>query len=256
MRNVGIDPCRDASAGAWLAPALLRWDAIAGMAVGAVVPSGFAAYGRVLHPVPRRWDAASESWGWVRWAQVCAQTGARPHALMQWADISAGWSGGNPRPGGLEPGTLKALVAALPTAGEVTYAVWEGWGGLLDGHSSGWLAAYGGRLAPAALSTETQRVAARLVLPAREYLLFSGPLLPVTDWADDVDAVPMSQSASLFWPADRSWCVASEVDFDSTVVGASREVVDAILAAPGLEAYEVDLFDDLSAFGDVVNHGR
>jgi len=39
-------------------------------------------------------------------------------------------------------------------------------------------------------------------------------------------------------PADRAWCVATEIDFAWTYVGGSRELIDAILADARLEAVE------------------
>jgi hypothetical protein len=61
------------------------------------------------------------------------------------------------------------------------------------------------------------------------------------------------QSPSLLWPVDRSWCLATEIDFDSTLVGGSRELVDALLQAPGLEVWAVDAAGDLTFGGDAVN---
>jgi hypothetical protein len=58
---------------------------------------------------------------------------------------------------------------------------------------------------------------------------------------------------SLIWPADRSWFVASEVDFDSTVVGGSRTLVESLLAARGLEVFEVTPETKLTAFSDKLN---
>jgi hypothetical protein len=64
------------------------------------------------------------------------------------------------------------------------------------------------------------------------------------------------QSPNLFWPADRSWCVASEIDFDSTLVGGSRDLVDAVLAHPGLEVWPVSAGDSLAWDADTINSGR
>jgi hypothetical protein len=58
---------------------------------------------------------------------------------------------------------------------------------------------------------------------------------------------------SLIWPADRSWFVASEVDFDSTLVGGNRGLVEALIAAPGFEVYEVTPDTKLTAFSDKLN---
>jgi hypothetical protein len=50
----------------------------------------------------------------------------------------------------------------------------------------------------------------------------------------------------LFWPTDRSWCVATEVDFDSTLVGGDADLIAAILAEPDLETWAVEPDDDLA----------
>lgn len=106
---------------------------------------------------------------------------------------------------------------------------------------------------PPAYDTEAME-GPRLHHPERDYLLFTGPLEAATamgrwltpDWFD-------AQSPNLFWPADHSWCVATEVDFDSTLVAGSTALVDAVLADPDLEAYPVDTGDTLTIDGDTVN---
>ena len=60
----------------------------------------------------------------------------------------------------------------------------------------------------------------------------------------------------LVWPADHAWCVASEIDWDSTVVGGSRAAIDAVLATDSLETFEVTADDDLSSEGDTINAAR
>jgi len=62
-----------------------------------------------------------------------------------------------------------------------------------------------------------------------------------------------AQSPNLFWPADRTWCVAREIDFDSTLVGGTAELVDTILAAPALDAWEVGPDDALTFDADHIN---
>src|SRR4051812_2710561 len=100
----------DMSVGDWIRP---RLDPRMGT-VGGVVPCGFPAYARVLHPI----DPTGSR---VRWAQVCAATGATGHALMQWHRICAGWptadrpnplespgSHTDPEVGSLDPDSLTA----------------------------------------------------------------------------------------------------------------------------------------------------
>jgi hypothetical protein len=94
----------------------------------------------------------------------------------------------------------------------------------------------------------------RLRLPGREYLLFRGPLSAALRMGCQVDATWFDpQSPSLLWPQDHSWCLATEIDFDSTLVAGSPDLIKAILAASGLEAWRVQEDDDLTAFADVIN---
>lgn len=60
-------------------------------------------------------------------------------------------------------------------------------------------------------------------------------------------------SPSLFWPSDRSWLVASEVDFDSTLVGGSADLIEAIVGSPDLEAWRVEPDDSLTCDADKIN---
>ncbi|MEU4545613.1 hypothetical protein [Nonomuraea dietziae] len=255
----GLEPVADVSAGDWIA------DRLGGPlgSVGSVVPGGFPAYARVLHPVEFGDDETPP----VTWAEVCALTGRIPHALMQWAAVSspasgtAGWDEGDVRVGGLAPAALAALIDVLePFTGaqDCFHALWEGWG-WVDGSG---LAIFSfsddGRVerAPAAEPGVPAEVWAlpRLRLPDRDYLLFRGPLRSAM--AMGWHGSPLwfePQSPSLLWPADRSWCVGTEIDFDSTLVGGSAELVAAVLAAPGLEAWPVQPGDDLSASGDLIN---
>jgi hypothetical protein len=61
------------------------------------------------------------------------------------------------------------------------------------------------------------------------------------------------QSPNLLWPVDPSWCVATEIDFDSTLVGGSARLIEAVLADPRLEALPVRPDDSLQADADTVN---
>ncbi|HMD92238.1 MAG TPA: hypothetical protein VKG80_06300 [Trebonia sp.] len=74
----------------------------------------------------------------------------------------------------------------------------------------------------------------RVRLPNREYLLYRGPAEAVVATA----RLPgtWGQCANLWWPADRAWCVASEIDLEWTYVGGPRGLIDAILADDRIEA--------------------
>jgi hypothetical protein len=131
-----------------------------------------------------------------------------------------------------------AAVAERHTAtpGAVFAGIWEGWGGL-NGSPAG----------------------PRLQLPGRDYLLFRADVREfATDawtttapWADP-DRISV-QTPNVLWPQDRAWFVATEVDFNSTIVGGTEALIAELLATDGVEAARVALTDDLSSEGDALN---
>jgi hypothetical protein len=261
----GLEPVREMSVGDWIAG---RLRGPVGT-VGSVVPRDFAAYARVLHPVDGSDDVPV-----TRWAQVCALTGRIPHALMQWKAIATP-AAGSPLAtsksgpsdevdvwrGSLDPEALGVLLDVLePFTGgqECFHALWEGWG--WDGAGVAVASASTTGEPPPPVPTPRPAIAPevwhgpRLRLPGRDYLLFSGPLSAALRTGHQLTATWFDpQSPNLLWPRDRSWCLASEIDFDSTLVAGSAPVIEAVLAAPGLEAWRVGEDDDLTAYADVIN---
>jgi hypothetical protein len=57
----------------------------------------------------------------------------------------------------------------------------------------------------------------------------------------------------MIWPADRSWYLATEIDFDSTLVGGSAKLIEAILSEPSFEALSIDRQAMLTWDADRVN---
>jgi hypothetical protein len=249
-------PLTDVSAGGWIAPRLGPFGATA----GSIVPRGYPAYARVLHPAPTEPPTT--------WASVCAATGATPHALMQWSAITRGdverW-GHEAGGGSLEPRTLGALCAVLEEHTAVPdwfFAVWDGWGWLHEGATVQLRAVVADDPQPVTYAEPVDAVPGlapwapvdtrpKLALPHRDYLLFSGRP-DLVDRLGDPHG-PWDQSPSLFWPSDRSWCVATEIDLDSTLVGGPTALVDAVLAAPGLEAWAIDVDGSLAFDADTIN---
>ena len=256
---------KDPSVADWIAPRLGPF----GGQISSVVPRGFPAYARVLHP-PRDHDGESATW-----SAVCAKTMRVAHALMQWQSISGPgvengipsesggtpWDGDQPLVGELEPQTLAAwcriLTGHTDPALYCFFALWEGWGWIPCGESMAVLRALGSAQPTAAAPLafpEGVMTGRRLHLPGPGYLIFSGPLEASMDlghWPTQDWFVP--QSPSLIWPTDNSWCVATEVDFDSTLVAGDQELIDAVLGAEGLEASPIEPGDCLDSRGDTVN---
>lgn len=167
----------------------------------------------MLHPI-----GAPQPGGPVAhtWAEVCAATGATPHALMQWESIRRDWSGGEPDTGDTGPDLLARLLHVLRpvTPDECTLAIWDGYGWF----NSGWElvvdekqgVVVGRRPLPAAHDHAT-RAAPRLRLPHRDYSLFAGPLAAVPLFGEiSPGGHHIAHSPNLMWPADRSWFLGSE----------------------------------------------
>ncbi|MGV8979107.1 MAG: hypothetical protein ACOH17_13790 [Cellulomonas sp.] len=231
-------------------------------AVNRTVPGGFEAYARICHP------ATDSDGALVSWPEVAAVTGGHAHPLMQWHALigspypvnatSALWPGENPERGNLAPEVLEVVSGVLAQhttmASRCTFCLWEGWG---------WLhAAPAGAPHPGCVSTSRSqhpyldRDGPRVRLPGRDYLLLTGPVQSATSlgwWLDPTWF--QAQSPNLFWPTDRAWCVATEIDFDSTLVGGTRALIDALLNEPTLDAWPIHPDDCVALDGDRLNPG-
>lgn len=198
-----------------------------------------------------------------------------------------------PIEGAIDADLLARVVRHLldgPTPGGA--AVWEGWGGLLtvlgEGNGRAMFTIPGGTdprhsqmlgestrdpfnrpfgrptLHEGILSKEVSD-APRLQLPGRGHVPFVGDLAVFArddwelevPWRDRISEAygfpPHAHSPSLLWPDDHAWVLVTEVDYDSTVIGGSAAVVDAIVSDPELEAFVIPEGADLSWGGDAVN---
>ena len=254
----------------WVAKALSNgeWGHVSG-----VIPSGFEAYAAVRHPAwrcdcteenladlrsgyeigrPIRWAEVAESdipvvYGYAmhtkRRITLVRQTQYRRLQTGDWvvdelpdAELilvlqpGDAWITG-PREGSLESGLARTLqsVLAQETAGSVPcwFGIWEGFG---------WL-------------TEAQRAAPAIEAPGRRWRLFRAPLDHLEQsWESGFE----NQTSNLAWPEDRSWCLATEIDAEVTYVGGSKDLINAILDAPGLEAVPAHLDERLARLSDIL----
>lgn len=93
----------------------------------------------------------------------------------------------------------------------------------------------------------------RLELPDRDYVCFraapsaftSDNWIVAAPWVSASETTQQAQSPSLLWPEDREWYLVSEIDLDSTLIACSRACANALLAAPGIEALEIDRDADI-----------
>ncbi|MCU1530088.1 MAG: hypothetical protein JWP75_3851 [Frondihabitans sp.] len=205
-----------------------------------------------------------------------------------------GWDLEQLREGFIDPEVLaelsRHLTDATSTPDDLTVGIWEGWGELGTNSvvytASGrpdtdaqvaYAAGMDDAVAPEVRAVmdqlhappsrlfhrEGQRQDPPLLeLPGRRYLLLTTSTVELADptwplragigWSESGPGV-MPQ---LVWPRDGTWSVATEIDFDFTLVGGTRQAIDGILRSDSLEAFEVEADDDVSWDGDLVNEKR
>lgn len=182
------------------------------------------------------------------------------------------------------------LVSHTTTPDDGSAAIWEGWGGLVGAFGLGNGRAFlefsdepvhqrmlrasfkdrfnnpfqRQRWHPGILSDEISK-GPRLRLPDRDHVLFSAAPSAFTDptwildapWRDHIGEEhgfePSAQHPSLMWPADHAWVMASEIDFDSTIIGGSHELIRALCTDDTIEALPLHEGSSLHWDADDIN---
>jgi hypothetical protein len=218
-----VRPAGDPSGARWIAPRLLAWWSLPDgfMPVGAMIPTGFESYARLLHPPERTTDSDSLR---LRWGEFAARKGFTVKPETLWEDIAPRDDSqaitSPPSEGHLPAEEAGALVEVLEkctsSSQDCWFGVWEGYGALdPDRRWPG---------------------AARLHLPHRSYVLLRGPARAAIG---SFEPPPFRQSANLWWPQDRAWCVATEIDYAWTYVGGSAACTQELLADRRLEVISI-----------------
>jgi hypothetical protein len=245
----------------WIASRLAPWED--DVTITIVVPAGFEAYARVLHPAetPDNGDRL------IRWADVAAWSGmplrndAQFHSIALPPTDPGGpppYGSQGPMEGSLYPPDAEVLAAIArdwtATPEDCWFCVWDGYG--WDTASTFAVLTETGRSPEVTEEPRPDPVPGpvrdgpRVHLPNREYFLYTGP-------AEDVVAVASldgtsGQIPNIWWPADRAWCVASELDLEWTYVGGPRGLIDAILADDRIEALPAEANDPVGHVEDWV----
>jgi hypothetical protein len=238
---------------------------------GAIIPPGFEAYARVFHPASRRIGNVELP---VSWREIADANLRVHHPEMQFGSLVARvgtptrYLDQQPQPGLFDSwprtGTLPLELARtlVDVLGDHTtahdrcwFAAWEGLGDFRDGSAALITLGASPDDPPTALPPGTYREkpteCPTFTLPHRGYYLARGPLAAALETVYGVTWA--YHSASIWWPDDRAWCVATEVDFDWTYVGGSTECIAAILSRPDLEALPARLSDGVTYDSDRLN---
>jgi hypothetical protein len=227
----------DLSPASWIGPRLHPFS----QDTGSVVPEGFEAYCRLFHPAEIHYrrpveDPPSERQT-KRWSEIAAENGRVAHSEMQFDAINKGpasveWSNAGfdyePWMGSLPSRERAVLIEILRKATaspeRCWFCIWEGFGGL---------------------EVPTNRVHHE----HRSYGLYGGEIAMAMISPNP----PFDESPNLWWPDDRSWIVATEIDYTWSYVGGSSELIAQVLGSSTLEALPVLLTDKPFCDADTVN---
>lgn len=258
------------SVASWVDERLLPWRGSGeGVLVGELVPTGFEAYARILHPARRR-TAEGGLGEPVTWEAVARARGGSFHPEVQFpaligapldhrvSETDEFWM---PEEGSIPAELCAPLTDVLgrhtTAADRCLFCLWDGFG-FLGGGSSYTLVAHSGvrgRMQRRAMRRAARRRSRRFAVTMasiprvqirpspdrrgafREYLLFRGPLTALTT-SFIFEPVGYFQSPNIWWPEDRAWVVCTEIDDWTTYVGGSRACVGDLLADSDLEVVE------------------
>lgn len=236
--------------------------------VTSVVPAGFGAYARVLHPAQ---DSEERP---IRWFEVAARNGIELRrdahfpeiALLPPGDGSQAWDVVGPQEGTLCVAEATALVDILrqhtTSPDRCWFCLWDGYGwettasysmsftvsddeppagaepGVYDGPDAEvHIPEPPG--APQDPIPRQVRDGPRVELPGREYFLYKGGLDAALGFLE-----PEQQTPNLWWPADRAWFLASELDLGWTYIGGSPDLIDHIVGDNRIEASPAEPTDN------------
>ena len=241
-----------------------------GHRVDSLVPEGFEAYVRVLHPALVD-VLESDQNRWATWRETAEKHGKDLHPEVHWEDL-VGHLDGDGEPGepwpelgslpGREHRRVAAIAARHTTADRYWLAWWDGYGiGPREERlvrrgrwcaerlkelllapllalplRRGWyhgVAPHESPSQPAYLPEGT----ALFERPGRHYgLTYSSNPLAEASW----EGRPIGISPQLWWPDDRRWIVATEIDLVSTYIAGSRGLADELMADEQIEAIRVE----------------
>ncbi len=210
-----VELMTDVSEAEWVVPRLRPWDR-GGVRVGSFMPDVFESCARLAH-------------------------GRDPY--------------GDPMPAGMLE-TLVSLLGSNEAGGPCWFCLWDGWGtwwkgahGVLRSRSGPRMSRRARKELREAIREEDRidderdavlRRTPRVRTQHRGYFLMRGPLKAVHALTGLANEVP-----NLWWPADRSWLVSSEIDSDVTYVGGSKALIGTLVGSEALSAVEVSISDPL-----------
>jgi hypothetical protein len=243
MRSDQLEIVDGMSAGQWIRDAIGNEFG----SIASLVPRKYEAYARIFHPAldfdlnPVRWVTAANRFGTVahrnmQWHAILGlpSAGQLNSSYERGSRIGSQGIGFDPQVGGMNVAALEALYDILVRH---TRSMGECFIGLCT--IEGWLDSF---------SVDESKL---LKLPlGRDYIVLTGPLSALSRTLLDDERLVRP---NLIWSMERSWFVVSDVDLDSTLVGGSKALIDALVKSPKIEARQVEPSDSIAVDADEVN---
>ena len=140
----------------------------------------------------------------------------------------APWNGQGPERGSLDLADAETLIDILAlhtsTPESCLFCLWDGWGW----DTVMYVALPGEQPMPVPDPVPPEvRYGPRVQLPGCDYLLYTGPVDGALAFAGS------GQTPNLWWPGDRAWCVASDIDLCWSYVGGSVQLIEELIAILG-----------------------
>lgn len=293
MNKSLLSICENAEAARWISEDINQFDYSQSrtLPVSAILPSTFEAYARIFHPAYKltyterkvlRWEEVAEqcsrvSHAKMQWNNIFCEHFSDYHAAQD-KEIKAG-SIDFPSEGSLTRDmatTLWTLLENYTQANNCFFAIWEGYGRhgellkqaptleipgrrfhIFEGEISAIENSFYSMFPSEPLIFRSVRAPILFGITIRNP--FSKvPKYEPTELDELIRNMPQPeefeyQSANMWWAADNSWCIASEIDLNTTYIGASQEVINAIVNCKNLEAYQVEITDDITNTSDLIN---
>ncbi len=223
--------------------------------IASLAPTGFPAYGRLLHPAYGLDDML------VRWDAIAVHNNvpirstcdfvhvALPEAVP---DGATAWVGDPPRLGTLEPGQAERLVEVLACqtkdAATVSFAIDANFGQhtlLTPPHPP--------EPAPDPIPAGV-RQGLRMRLPGREYIIYRGSLDDALVWIRQKNDPNWrwinAQTPHFWWPQDDAWAVASDSVLPWSIIAGSRDLIAQLVRDTEIEVVPISEHDVLDARPD------
>ena len=233
-----LDIAHDVSVGDWIRESLDPWVAFSEnpVTIGIVIPKGFESYVLVRHTGPgdHQGELGNENLGTL--VEILSNFTITPEECFPALWDGYGW---------MHPGSIATLK---PLRHPILYRFFRPISIRISARRFRWR-----------IRTQVQSLdhleshtlpvgimkSERFKLPNREYLLMRGPLSEARKIGWIFSESFQSQSPNLLWPRDRGWILATEIDFNVTLIGGSESLVAAILNTGSLSAERFKVTDTI-----------